>query len=98
MKKIYLLSFLLFFLYSIFSKGYNIWHPESLYKPVTFLSINLSSNNLSVGQTLYYNVYINYRDIYYIPNASLAIQIIQKNDNNNIYPFQFTSDNEVYNM
>ncbi|PVU71583.1 hypothetical protein DDW05_00570 [Candidatus Nanobsidianus stetteri] len=96
MKKIYLLSFILFSLYSIFSQGYNIWHSTSLYQPVTFLSINLSDNKLSVGQTLYYNVYINYRDIYYIPNASLVIQIIQKNDNNNIYPFQFTSDNEVY--
>jgi hypothetical protein len=96
MKKIYLLSFLLFFLYSIFSQGYNIWHSEYLYEPVAFLSISLSNNNLSVGQTLYYNVYINYRDIYYIPNVSLVIQIIQKNDNNNIYPFQFTSDNEVY--
>ena len=96
MKKIYLLSLLLFSLYSIFSQGYNIWHSESLYKPVTLLGINLSDNNLSVGQTLYYNVYINYRDIYYISNASLVIQIIQKNDNNNIYPFQFTSDNEVY--
>ena len=96
MKKIYLLSFLLFSIYSIFSQGYNILHSESLYKPVTFLGINLSDNNLSVGQTLYYNVYINYRDIYYISNASLVIQIIQINDNNNIYPFQFTSDNEVY--
>jgi len=96
MKKIYLLSLLLFSLYSIFSQGYNIWHSESLYKPVTLLGINLSDNNLSVGQTLYYNVYINYRDIYYISNASLVIQIIQINDNNNIYPFQFTSDNEVY--
>ena len=78
MKKIYLLSFLLFSLYSIFSQGYNIEHSTSLYQPVAFLSINLSDNNFSVGQTLYYNVYINYRDIYYIPNASLVIQIIQK--------------------
>jgi hypothetical protein len=96
MKKIYLLSFLLFSLYSIFSQGYNIWHSEYLYKPTAFLSINLLNNNLSVGQTLYYNVYINYRDIYYIPNASLVIQIIQKTDNNGIYPFQFTSNNQVY--
>jgi len=96
MRKIYLLSFLLFSLYSVFSQGYNLWHSESLYKPVTFLGVNLSDNNLSIGQTLYYNVYINYRDIYYISNTSLVIQIIQKNDNNNIYPFQFTSDSEVY--
>jgi len=96
MKKIYLLSFLLFSLYPIFSQGYNIWHSEQLYKPTVFLSINLLNNNLSVGQTLYYNVYINYGDIYYIPNASLVIQIIQKTDNNGIYPFQFTSNNQVH--
>jgi len=92
----YSLLFLLLFLYPIFSQGYNIWHSEHLYKPTVFLSINLLNNNLSVGQTLYYDVHINYRDIYYIPNASLVIQIIQKADNNSIHPFQFTSNNQVY--
>jgi hypothetical protein len=97
MRKLYYLLFSLFFIpLSIFSQGINIWHESYLYNPVAFLNILLSNNYLNPGQTLYYNVTINYRDIYYLPNVSLVIQIIKVNDNNPIYPFQFTNDNEIY--
>ncbi|BBL45270.1 hypothetical protein MJ1_0095 [Nanobdella aerobiophila] len=93
MKKILYLLFLLL-IYPIYSQ--NVWHENNVYDPVTFLNISLSNNYLQPNNILYYNVSINYRDIYYIPNASLVIQIIQKGDNNSIYPYQFNNDNEIY--
>ncbi|BFI73439.1 hypothetical protein YN1_4260 [Nanoarchaeota archaeon] len=90
----YILFILSLLSFPIFSQ--TIYHTIYLYEPVAFLNISLYNNYLTPNQTLYYNVTINYRDIYYIPNVSLVIQIIKKNDNNNIYPFQFNNDNEIY--
>jgi hypothetical protein len=50
-KDIFIIISFIFFIFNFFS-GYNMWNSESLYKTVTFLYMNLSDNNLFVGQTL----------------------------------------------